>query len=81
MPESSSFEAQVRGVLDELRPMLRADGGNVELVAAHAASGRVEVRLTGACSHCAASLQTMSLGIEARLKQSLPAVRQVVRVC
>lgn len=81
MPESSGFAAQVREVLDALRPMLRADGGDVELVAADVASGRVEVRLTGACKSCASSLQTMSQGIEARLKHSLPAVRQVVRVC
>ena len=75
------FETQVRRVLDELRPALRADGGDVELVAADEALGRVEVRLTGACTHCAASMQTLSLGIEARLKHSLPGVRQVVRVC
>lgn len=81
MVEAGNFEAQVRGVLDELRPMLRADGGDVELVAADAARGRVELRLTGACTHCTASLQTMSHAIEARLKHSLPAVRQVVRVC
>ena len=74
------FETQVRAVLDELRPMLRADGGDVELVAADAARGRVEVRLTGACTRCSASMQTMSLGVEARLKHSLPAVREVVRV-
>jgi Fe-S cluster biogenesis protein NfuA len=81
MVEAGDFEAQVLAVLDQLRPMLRADGGDVELVAADAGRGRVELRLTGACTRCAASLQTMSLGIEARLKHSLPAVRQVVRVC
>ena len=75
------FEARVRRVLDELRPAIRADGGDVELVAADESLGRVEVRLTGACTHCAASVQTLSLGIEARLKHSLPGVRQVVRVC
>ena len=81
MGPTRSFEAQVREVLDALRPALRADGGDVELVAADESRGRVEVRLTGACTHCASSLQTLSLGIEARLKHSLPAVRQVVRVC
>ena len=75
------FEAQVRAVLDELRPSIRADGGDIELVAADAARGRVEVRLTSACTRCAASVQTMSLGVEARLKHSLPAVREVIRVC
>lgn len=75
-----SFEDQVRGVLDELRPSLRADGGDVVLVAADEASGRVEVHLTGACRSCAASLMTLSLVIEARLLQRLPTVRSVVGV-
>jgi len=81
MQADEEFETQVRRVLAELRPAIRADGGDVELVRADAALGRVEVRLTGACTHCMASVQTMALGIEARLKHSLPAVRQVIRVC
>jgi Fe-S cluster biogenesis protein NfuA len=75
------FETRVRAVLDTLRPMLRADGGDVELVAVDEARGRIELRLTGACTHCLSSVQTMSLGIEASLKRELPGVRQVVRVC
>ncbi len=75
-----SFEDNVRAVLDELRPSLRADGGDIALVTADEASGRVEVHLKGACRTCAASMMTMSLGVEARLKQRIPAVREVVSV-
>ncbi|HZL98833.1 MAG TPA: NifU family protein [Planctomycetota bacterium] len=71
----------MRAVLDDVRPLLRADGGDVELVSADAKRGRVEVRLIGACTRCPASAQTLASGVEARLKHSLPAVRQVIRVC
>jgi Fe-S cluster biogenesis protein NfuA len=75
-----SFEQRVRAVLDELRPALRADGGDVVLVVADEASGRVEVHLTGACRSCAASLVTLSQLVEARLRQRIPTVRSVVGV-
>jgi len=74
------FAERVAAVLDELRPSLRADGGDIDLVSVDEASGRVEVRLTGACKHCPASVFTMAYGVEARLKQALPTVRDVVAV-
>lgn len=74
----SEFEADVLSVMAEIRPALEADGGDVELVSADRESGLVEVRLVGACRHCAASWLTLSYGIEARLKQALPAVTKVV---
>jgi len=75
-----SFEERVRAVIDELRPMLRLDGGDIAFVAADESSGRVEVHLQGACRTCAASMMTLSLGVEARLKERIPTVRQVVNV-
>ena len=75
-----SFEELVRAVLDELRPMLHADGGDIDLVCTDEARGRVEVHLRGACSHCAASMITLTVGVETRLKQQIPAVREVVHV-
>ena len=75
-----SFEQQVRAVLEELRPMLRMDGGDIAFVAADESTGRVEVHLQGACRTCAASMTTMSLGVEARLKERIPTVREVVNV-
>ena len=76
----SRFEERVREVLDDVRPMLQSDGGDIELVHADEARGRVEVHLTGACQHCAASAYTLALGVEQRLKQALPDVREVVAV-
>jgi Fe-S cluster biogenesis protein NfuA len=76
----TSFQDRVLDVLAELRPALRADGGDIALVSADEASGRVEVHLTGACRTCAASSLTMSMGVEARLKQRIPTVRSVISV-
>jgi len=68
----------VKAVLDEIRPALKADGGDVELVGVK--DGIVSVRLTGACGGCPMSTITLKMGIERLLKQKLPEVKQVVSV-
>ncbi len=70
---------QVEAVLDEVRPAMLADGGNVELVDV-SADGVVSVRLVGACSSCPMSTVTLKLGIERALMEKLPAVKEVVQV-
>lgn len=60
--------------------MLKADGGDIEFVSADAETGRVEVRLKGACRHCAASIFTMTYAVEAQLKQAIPSIQQVVAI-
>ena len=59
--------AQVIGVIEELRPMLRADGGDLELVAVQ--DGWVEVRLRGSCTACHVSDMTVHGALEPKLKQ------------
>jgi Fe-S cluster biogenesis protein NfuA len=78
LTSSLPFEERVAAILEEIRPSLRADGGNIDLVSVDEAAGRVEVRLTGACKHCPASTFTMAYAVEARLKQALPNIREVV---
>lgn len=68
----------VKTVLDQIRPALQADGGDVELV--DVKNGIVSVRLTGACSGCPMSTMTLKMGIERLLKQKLPEVKEVVSV-
>jgi Fe-S cluster biogenesis protein NfuA len=68
----------VKAVLEEIRPALKADGGDVELVGVK--DGVVSVRLTGACGGCPMSTMTLKMGIERLLKQKLPEVKQVVSV-
>ena len=70
---------RVQEVINEIRPMLQADGGDVELVDV-SADGVVKVRLTGACGGCPMSQMTLSRGIESRLKASVPEVSRVESV-
>ncbi|MEW5825335.1 MAG: NifU family protein [Candidatus Bipolaricaulota bacterium] len=70
---------EVREALDVVRPTLRADGGDVELVEV-TADGTVRVRLQGACSGCPMSTMTLKNGIERILKERVPGVREVEAV-
>jgi Fe-S cluster biogenesis protein NfuA len=69
---------KVQAVLDNIRPSLRADGGDVELV--DVKDGVVSVRLKGACAGCPMSTMTLKNGIERILKQELSDVKEVVAV-
>jgi len=70
---------KVKEVLEKVRPMLRQDGGDVELVEV-TEDGIVKVRLQGACSGCAGATYTLKMGIERLLKQTIPEVKEVVQV-
>jgi Fe-S cluster biogenesis protein NfuA len=69
---------QVEEILDRIRPMLMADGGNIELI--DVKDGEVFVHLTGACGMCPSSTMTLKLGVERALKEALPDVKRVVQV-
>lgn len=71
-------EAKVRAALDEVRPMLQADGGDVEFVGIE--GGVVKVRLQGHCAGCPMAEITLKRGIEARLKEVVPEVERVEAV-
>ncbi|AJF05887.1 NifU family protein [Geoalkalibacter subterraneus] len=73
------MKEQVQKVLDEVRPALQADGGDVELVEV-GDDGIVKVRLTGACGSCPMSTMTLKMGIEKTLKEKIPGVKEVVQV-
>ena len=73
------LKERVEKALDEVRPSLQADGGNVELVDV-TAEGIVKVRLTGACGCCPMSTYTLKMGIEQSLKDKIPEVKEVVQV-
>jgi len=70
------LKAQVTATLDEIRPHLQADGGDVELVDV-SEEGVVKVKLTGACRGCPMAQMTLKRGIEARLKEKVPRVSSV----
>ncbi len=69
---------KVQEALEQIRPALQADGGDVELV--DVADGVVNVRLTGACSGCPMSTMTLKMGIEQLLKEKVPEIKEVVAV-
>ena len=66
------MKERIQVVLNKIRPMLQADGGDVEFV--DVADGVVKVRLQGACVGCPMSQMTLKNGIERLLKQEIPEV-------
>ncbi len=70
---------KVEAVLNQIRPALQADGGDIELVDV-TKEGVVKVRLVGACVGCPMSTMTLSLGIERTLKERVPGVKRVEAV-
>ena len=69
---------KVEEVLNQIRPSLRADGGDVELVDVQ--DGIVSVKLTGACSGCPMSTITLKNGIERLLKEEIAGIKEVAAV-
>jgi Fe-S cluster biogenesis protein NfuA len=69
---------KVEAALDQVRPALIADGGDVQLVDVN--EGVVTLRLTGACGGCPMSTMTLRHGIERVLREQVPEVKEVVAV-
>jgi len=72
------MKQRVQTVINKIRPMLQADGGDVELVDVE--DGVVKVRLQGACVGCPMSQMTLKNGIEKLLQKEIPEVKSVERV-
>lgn len=70
---------KVEEALNEIRPMLQADGGDIELVEVKD-DGTVHVRLQGACAGCPGAMMTLKMGVERILKERIPEVTEVVAV-
>ena len=70
---------EVEKAINEVRPSLQADGGDVELVDV-TPDGVVKVKLTGACSGCPMSQMTLNMGIERYLKKQFPELQKVESV-
>ena len=68
----------VEEALSKIRPMLRRDGGDIELV--EVTDGIVKVRLTGACKGCPMSQMTLKQGVEKLLMKEVPGLKQVQAV-
>lgn len=73
-----TLKEKVEKALNDIRPSLQADGGNVELVDVE--NDIVKVRLTGACAGCPMSQMTLKNGVEHHLKRSIPEISRVEAV-
>jgi Fe-S cluster biogenesis protein NfuA len=70
---------KIEASLDTMRPYLRDDGGNVEIVDI-TDEGVLRLRLMGACSSCPQSFMTMKAGIETAVRQAVPEIKSVIAV-
>jgi len=73
------LKEEVRAALEDVRPHLQVDGGDVELVDV-TDDGVVKVKLTGACAGCPMSQMTLKWGVENYLKKKIPKVKTVESV-
>ncbi len=78
-PRTKSLRQRVVVVLDQIRPLAQADGGDIELVDVDS-DGVVSVRLKGACIGCPSAAITLTLGIERNIIEHIPEVKRVVCV-
>lgn len=77
--ETNILLEKIEASLDTMRPYLKDDGGNVEVVGINDEM-IVEVRLVGACSTCPQSYMTMKAGIEDAVKRAVPEIKGVIAI-
>ncbi len=73
-------KTKVEKAIEEIRPYLQADGGDIELTGIDEDKGVVRVRLKGACHGCPGAKMTLKLGVEQFLKKRIPEVKWVEAV-
>ena len=73
------MKEKVQKVIEQIRPNLQADGGDIELVDV-TAEGVVKVKLQGACHGCPGAAMTLKMGVERLLKANVPEVKSVENV-
>jgi len=77
--EKAVVEVKVKNALDQIRPYLQQDGGDVEYIDM-TAEGVVMVRLQGHCGSCPHAMQTLKQGIEQAIKKVIPEVKSVEKI-
>jgi Fe-S cluster biogenesis protein NfuA len=75
--ETADLRERIEHGLDTIRPALQMDGGDVEFVGFDADAGVLHLRLVGVCGACPISPNTVKHGIERRLRDLVPEVREV----
>lgn len=77
MSDIKSIKDRVIKVLDQVRPYLQSDGGDIELLDV-TDDLSVKVRLKGACHGCPYSMQTLKAGVEQAILKEVPEIRKVI---
>ena len=75
---TESMDERVTKALETIRPMLQADGGDIQLIGIE--DGIVQVQLRGACGTCPMAQMTLKMGVEKELKRQVPEVKEVVAI-
>ncbi|MBQ9238336.1 MAG: NifU family protein [Treponema sp.] len=76
--EVAGLEERVLEALEMFRPMLQADGGDMEYINLDE-ENRVHLRLTGACGSCPLALMTLKMGVEQYLMDAVPEITEVIQ--
>ena len=79
MIKSKRIINKIEGALDEIRPYLQTDGGDISLVEV-TDDYTVKVKLSGACETCHVSMMTLKNGVEIAVKNAVPKVKKVIEV-
>lgn len=76
---NSEVEGKILSALDEIRPYLQSDGGDISFIDINE-NYEVRVKLHGACGTCPMSIQTLKLGVEKTIQRTVPEVKKVIAV-
>ena len=74
------MKEQVQHVINQIRPILQADGGDIQLIDVNEETGIVTVGLQGRCGGCPAAQMTLKAVVERKIKECVPGVTAVERV-
>ena len=74
------MKERIEKTLDNIRPALQADGGDIKLVDVDEEKGIVKVQLQGACAGCPSAQVTLAMGVERAIKEEVPEVKEVISV-
>ena len=77
---TEEIKLNVEKALDEIRPFLRSDGGDITLLSIEENNTVVNVRLEGACTSCNINQMTMKTGVEMTIKKHVPQIEKVVNL-
>lgn len=75
---AEEIKSKVEKALEEIRPFLKSDGGDIKLLSIE--EGIVKVQLEGACSGCSVNQMTLKNGVEATIKKYAPEIEEVINI-